>query len=151
MYGRPWLLGYLYVYLFSVRFVPDYLLATTLVLALLYTTLPTFVRMFRETSDRLVPSAYMIGLVLLAAVLMPVVYLATDSSLQDLGKVGGDRDVQAALMLSLLTSGVAMAVVTLLGVLVGEGLMRIIPEHLVKNIAAGAFIVIGVLMLLGRM
>ena len=44
----------------------------------------------------------------------------------------------------------ALTVVTLLGVLFGEGLMRVIPEHLIKNIAAGAFIVIGVLMLLGR-
>ena len=44
----------------------------------------------------------------------------------------------------------ALTVVTLLGVLVGEGLVRIIPEHLIKNVAAGAFIVIGVLMLLGR-
>jgi molybdate/tungstate transport system permease protein len=124
LYGRPWLLGYLFVYLFSVRFVPDYLLAATLVLALLYTTLPTFMRMVRKTSDRLIPATYVIGLVLLAVVLMPVVYLATDSSLQDLNKAGSAGDVQAALLLSLLTSGVAMAVVTLLGVPFAYALSR---------------------------
>ena len=44
----------------------------------------------------------------------------------------------------------ALASVTLLGVVFGEGLMRIVPEQLLKNVAAGAFIVIGVLMFLGR-
>jgi len=71
----------------------------------------------------------------------------------------GDKTQLAAIMmtsktgrpLSVFLGAVsALAVVTLLGVLFGEGLIRVIPEHLIKNIAAGAFIVIGVLMLLGR-
>ena len=72
----------------------------------------------------------------------------------------GDKTQLAAIMmtsrtgrpLSVFLGAVsALTVVTLLAVLVGEGLVRIIPEHFIKNIAAGAFIVIGVLMLLGRM
>jgi len=71
----------------------------------------------------------------------------------------GDKTQLAAIMmtsktgrpLSVFLGAVsALTAVTLLGVLFGEGLMRVIPEHLIKHIAAGAFIVIGVLMLLGR-
>ena len=71
----------------------------------------------------------------------------------------GDKTQLAAIMMTsktgrplsvFLGAVLALTVVTLLGVLFGEGLMRVIPEHLIKNIAAGAFIVIGVLMLLGR-
>lgn len=40
----------------------------------------------------------------------------------------------------------ALIIVTLLGVLLGEGLVRIIPETVIKKIAAAAFVVIGILM-----
>lgn len=44
----------------------------------------------------------------------------------------------------------ALALVTALGVLVGGTLLQFVPEALVKKFAAGAFVVIGVLMFLGK-
>lgn len=44
----------------------------------------------------------------------------------------------------------ALACVTLLGVFVGEALLRIVPEQVIKKIAAAAFIVIGALMFFGK-
>ncbi len=72
----------------------------------------------------------------------------------------GDKTQLAAIMMTCKTARplsvfvgavAALALVTLLGVVFGEGLMRIVPEQVLKNVAAGAFIVIGVLMLMGRM
>ncbi|MFH1008333.1 MAG: TMEM165/GDT1 family protein [Candidatus Latescibacterota bacterium] len=71
----------------------------------------------------------------------------------------GDKTQMAAIIMTSKTArplsvfvgaAAALVLVTLLGVVFGEGLMRIVPEHILKNVAAGAFIVIGVLMLVGR-
>ncbi|HJZ13248.1 MAG TPA: TMEM165/GDT1 family protein [Acidobacteriota bacterium] len=40
----------------------------------------------------------------------------------------------------------ALAVVTLLGVVVGDALIRVVPENIIKKVAAAAFVIIGVLM-----
>jgi Ca2+/H+ antiporter, TMEM165/GDT1 family len=40
----------------------------------------------------------------------------------------------------------ALALVTLLGVVFGEGLIRVVPEEYIKRGAAALFVVIGVLM-----
>jgi Ca2+/H+ antiporter, TMEM165/GDT1 family len=45
----------------------------------------------------------------------------------------------------------ALACVTLLGVLVGEALLRVVPEAVIKKIAAGAFVVIGILMFFNKL
>ncbi len=45
----------------------------------------------------------------------------------------------------------ALAIVTLLGVVAGEALVRIVPEQIIKKIAASAFVVIGLLMLFGKL
>jgi putative Ca2+/H+ antiporter (TMEM165/GDT1 family) len=45
----------------------------------------------------------------------------------------------------------ALACVTLLGVLVGEALLRIVPETVIKKIAAAAFVVIGILMFFNKL
>jgi putative Ca2+/H+ antiporter (TMEM165/GDT1 family) len=45
----------------------------------------------------------------------------------------------------------ALVVVTLLGVLVGETLVRFVPETVIKKIAAAAFVVIGILMFFGKL
>ncbi len=44
----------------------------------------------------------------------------------------------------------ALAVVTLIGVLVGEALTRVIPPHRIHQLAGVIFIAVGVLMLLRR-
>jgi putative Ca2+/H+ antiporter (TMEM165/GDT1 family) len=46
---------------------------------------------------------------------------------------------------------IALVLVTLVGVLLGEALVRIVPEHVIKKIAAAAFVVIGILMFFGKM
>ena len=40
----------------------------------------------------------------------------------------------------------ALAVVTLLGVLLGDVLTKLVPEQVIKKVAAAAFVLIGVLM-----
>jgi len=49
-----------------------------------------------------------------------------------------------------LGASLALIVVTLLGVFIGEALLRVVPENIIKKIAAAAFVVIGVLMLIGK-
>jgi putative Ca2+/H+ antiporter (TMEM165/GDT1 family) len=49
-----------------------------------------------------------------------------------------------------LGASLAMALVTLIGVLGGELLMRLVPEEYLRKIAAIAFILIGALMLAGK-
>lgn len=44
----------------------------------------------------------------------------------------------------------AMAVVTILGVTLGMALTKVIPLHAIKDAAAGVFILLGVLILLGK-
>ncbi|HXF06305.1 MAG TPA: TMEM165/GDT1 family protein [Blastocatellia bacterium] len=50
-----------------------------------------------------------------------------------------------------LGASLAMVLVTLLGVLGGELLVRFVPEEYLRKIAATAFILIGVLMLAGKL
>ncbi|HJU54511.1 MAG TPA: TMEM165/GDT1 family protein [Pyrinomonadaceae bacterium] len=50
-----------------------------------------------------------------------------------------------------LGAALALALVSLIGVAVGSALGKYIPEDLIKKLAASAFIVIGVLMLWGKM
>ena len=45
----------------------------------------------------------------------------------------------------------ALVLVTLLGVLLGEVLVRFVPVEIIKKIAAAAFIVIGILMFFGKL
>jgi putative Ca2+/H+ antiporter (TMEM165/GDT1 family) len=47
-------------------------------------------------------------------------------------------------------AALALCLVTLIGVLVGEGLISIIPQHVLKKAAAVAFIFIGVLMFFSK-
>ena len=71
----------------------------------------------------------------------------------------GDKTQIAAIMMTSKTrlplsvfvgTVLALTLVTLIGVVFGEALVRVVPEHVIKRIAAGAFVVIGVLMLLGK-
>jgi putative Ca2+/H+ antiporter (TMEM165/GDT1 family) len=45
----------------------------------------------------------------------------------------------------------ALILVTLLGVLLGETLVRYVPEAVIKKVAAGAFVVIGLLMFFNKL
>jgi putative Ca2+/H+ antiporter (TMEM165/GDT1 family) len=44
----------------------------------------------------------------------------------------------------------ALSLVTLIGVIVGEGLIYIVPQHILKKGAALAFILVGLVMFFGK-
>lgn len=46
-----------------------------------------------------------------------------------------------------LGAGLALLAVTLLGVIFGEALVKVVPEHVLKKVAGGAFVLIGTLVL----
>jgi putative Ca2+/H+ antiporter (TMEM165/GDT1 family) len=50
-----------------------------------------------------------------------------------------------------LGAALALALVSLIGVMVGSAIGKYVPEDLIKKLAASAFIVIGVLMLWGKL
>ena len=50
-----------------------------------------------------------------------------------------------------LGAALALALVSLIGVAVGSALGKYLPEDLIKKLAASAFIIVGVLMLWGKM
>jgi putative Ca2+/H+ antiporter (TMEM165/GDT1 family) len=50
-----------------------------------------------------------------------------------------------------LGAALALALVSLLGVVVGSALGKYLPEDLLRKLAASAFIIIGVLMLWGKL
>ena len=50
-----------------------------------------------------------------------------------------------------LGAALALVFVSLIGVMVGSPLGKYIPEDLIKKLAASAFIIVGVLMLWGKM
>ena len=71
----------------------------------------------------------------------------------------GDKTQLAAIMMTSKTGRplsvfggavMALALVTLIGVLVGEGLTSVVPQHILKKVAALAFIIIGVWMFFGK-
>jgi len=45
----------------------------------------------------------------------------------------------------------ALATVTLIGVVFGEALVRVVPENIIKKAAAVVFIIIGILIFWGKM
>lgn len=49
-----------------------------------------------------------------------------------------------------LGAAIALAATSALAVLVGEGLSRVVPELWIRRVAGAAFVVLGVLFLLGR-
>jgi putative Ca2+/H+ antiporter (TMEM165/GDT1 family) len=50
-----------------------------------------------------------------------------------------------------LGSAMALVLSSFIGVLVGDSLYRVVPGHIIKYSAGGAFVIIGLLMLLGRL
>ncbi len=54
-------------------------------------------------------------------------------------------------LLVFLGAASALVIVTLLGVVAGQALIGVVPEAILKKIAALAFIVIGILMFWGKM
>ena len=71
----------------------------------------------------------------------------------------GDKTQLAAIMMTsktklplsvFLGASLALCFVTLIGVLLGEGLIAVIPQNILKKVAALAFVAIGLWMFLGK-
>ncbi|HSB04649.1 MAG TPA: TMEM165/GDT1 family protein [Thermodesulfobacteriota bacterium] len=71
----------------------------------------------------------------------------------------GDKTQLATIMMTSKTklplsvftgASLALCLVTLVGVLLGEGLMAVIPQNILKKVAALAFIAMGLWMFLGK-
>jgi len=71
----------------------------------------------------------------------------------------GDKTQLAAIMMTSKTklplsvfmgASLALCLVTLIGVLLGEGLIAIIPQSILKRVAALAFVAIGLWMFFGK-
>jgi len=57
---------------------------------------------------------------------------------------------KGALVWIFLGSALALVLTSLLGVALGGVITRFVPEHIIHYVAGGAFIVIGILMILGK-
>jgi putative Ca2+/H+ antiporter (TMEM165/GDT1 family) len=71
----------------------------------------------------------------------------------------GDKTQLAAILMTSKTklplsvfvgASLALCIVTLLGILLGEGLIAVIPQNILKKAAALAFVLIGLWMFLGK-
>jgi putative Ca2+/H+ antiporter (TMEM165/GDT1 family) len=71
----------------------------------------------------------------------------------------GDKTQLAAIMMTSKTklplsvfmgASLALCLVTLVGVLLGEGLIAVIPQNILKKVAALAFVAIGLWMFVGK-
>ena len=71
----------------------------------------------------------------------------------------GDKTQLAAILMTSKTklplsvfagASLALCLVTLVGVLFGEGLIAVIPQNILKKVAALAFIAVGVWMFIGK-
>jgi molybdate/tungstate transport system permease protein len=112
---HPRLLGYLYIFLIAQRFLPAYLYPVFLLGALLYTTIPPFIALWRQY-DRLLPLFHAAGLLFLMALLLPVIMYVSQSSPQSLRQRLTEPEVISALIVSLRTSLSTTLIVLLLGV-----------------------------------
>lgn len=121
---RPHLLGYLFIYLVCLRFLPAYLYPAFLLVSLLYMTVPPFARAAVQDRERFVPLCHLAGLILLAALLMPIVYFCTQSTPQDIDQRFREPEVIAALGVSLKTSALATLIVLVLGVPLAYAVVR---------------------------
>ncbi|HHT9124220.1 MAG TPA: TMEM165/GDT1 family protein [Candidatus Brocadiia bacterium] len=72
----------------------------------------------------------------------------------------GDKTQIAAIMMSSDTKNplsvylgamLAFGIITMLAVIVGVGITRFLPMQVIKNLSAAAFIIIGVLILVGKL
>jgi len=113
MYHIPGAVGYLFVFAFAYGLLAPFSLAVFALFALLYTGLRWLVA--RRTGT-FAATWYVFGFLLFVATLMPLLYMCTLTSFQDITKTAGEGYVQEALKISLLSSTISTAVVLVLGV-----------------------------------
>jgi molybdate/tungstate transport system permease protein len=122
---HPFYLGYLFLFLLAQRFLPAYLYPSFFLTALLYTTLPPFLRAWRDQRQWFIPLCHVAGLTLLTGLLLPVAFYCLQGSPQNLHRELRDPEVMAALLTSFRTSMFATLVVLILGVPLAYALVRV--------------------------
>ncbi|MCC7385861.1 MAG: hypothetical protein IT384_28690, partial [Deltaproteobacteria bacterium] len=120
-FGSPPLLGFLVIFVISFVVFQPYAFETFIPLALIYALLLKV----RRSTSRFMRACLGVGLVALAAVLLPLIHLALQDSPQTLGQTLARPDVQDAIGLSLLSSTAATVIVLLFGVPLAWALSRL--------------------------
>lgn len=122
LYRVPKALGYLLILAFSVMLVPAYWFQTLVLLGALYAVVS---EVLPQRHHRFSMAAFAFGFVLIAAVLLPLLYLALQSSPQTLYVSATQPDFLAALRNSFLTSSITTVVVLIFGVPFAYGMTRL--------------------------
>lgn len=122
---HPFLCGYLFLFLVCQRFLPAYLYPSFFLGALLYSTLPPFLRAWREQRQWFLPLCHLAGLMLLTGLLLPVAFYVLQGSAQDLHRELREPEVISAMTVSLRTSALATLVVLILGVPLAYAIVRV--------------------------
>jgi molybdate/tungstate transport system permease protein len=122
LYRVPRALGYLLILAFSVILVPAYWFQMLVLLSALYAVV---VQMLPQRYHRFSVVAFGFGFALIAAVLLPLLYLALQSSPQTLWVSASQGDFLASLGNSFLTSTISTLLVLIFGVPLAYGMARL--------------------------
>ncbi|MBD3291724.1 MAG: ABC transporter permease subunit [Armatimonadia bacterium] len=115
-------LGYLLILVFSVVFVPAYWFQTLILLSALYAVV---LQVIPQRHHHFSVAMFAFGFILIAAVLLPLLYLAVQSSPQTLWVAAKQPEFLGALGNSFLTSTISTLVVLVFGVPLAYGLARL--------------------------
>jgi molybdate/tungstate transport system permease protein len=107
------LLGYLVILVLSLLLVPMYWFQTLVLAGMLYAVV---LQVYRQREKRLAVVYFAVGFALLVAVLLPILYLALQSSPQTLLVTAGQGGFVAALGNSFLTATISTLIVLVFGV-----------------------------------
>ncbi|MGC9316831.1 MAG: ABC transporter permease [Armatimonadota bacterium] len=122
LFRVPRTLGYLLILVFAVVFVPAYWFQTLILLSALYAVV---IQVLPQRHHHFSVAMFAFGFVLIAAVLLPLLYLAVQSSPQTLWVSTRQPEFLAALGNSFLTSTVSTLVILLFGVPLAYGMARL--------------------------
>ena len=118
----PLLVGLFAVLVFSIVVLPPYWIQTTLLLGFLVTVV---VRLYPQRQNHFMLLCFGVGFVLVAAVILPLVYLCFQTTPQTLAVTMQDSEFRAALVTSAKTATISTVVILVLGVPLAYGLARL--------------------------
>lgn len=124
LYARPFLTGYLFLGAAAAVYAAAYRTEAFLLGGLLWTGARPLGRMWTEERDRLAPAFFVVGGMLLFALLLPVAYFCFQTTTQTLAKTSAMPEVRSALWLTLWTATASVLAVTAAGVPLAYVLVR---------------------------
>ncbi len=122
LFRRPRALGYLVILVVAVVFVPAYWFQTLILLGALYAVV---LQVLPQRHHHFSVAMFAFGFILIAAVLLPLLYLAVQSSPQTLWVSATQPEFLDALGNSFLTSTISTLVVLIFGVPLAYGMARL--------------------------